>query len=120
MSTRDICEEGTNLTASGTEEEKWEYIYGTDAYGNLPQYKKDQHVGHCWHPCPYSLQADDNRVRIMLGLSDTDPLPDRNSHFDGNKIHYMKTESRGSKWGFECTYDNCSYYTTNGRRYFYA
>lgn len=120
MSPRNICNEAATLTTSGTDAEVWEYIYGTEHTGNLPQYEKDQHVGHCWHPCPYSTEASAFRTRALLGLADYDPLPTQNSHFDGSKIHYMKTDSRGNKWGYECTYDNCPYYIANGQRYFYV
>lgn len=94
----------------------WYYEYGTYQYGNLPDYKKDDHVGHCFAPCPYDSNATELRTRHLLGLADNELLPTRVPH----GIYYMKTESRGGRWGFECTYDSCPYYLANGRRYFYV
>jgi hypothetical protein len=139
----------TCATVSGTEQEKWRQIYGTENYGNLPKYKKSQHVGHKYAPCPFSTQCDDLRTRIMLrdyvyeqsgNTSDLlamnndgsflipDSLIDptlisilgygRIDHTD-IKIHYMKTSARSAKWGFECTFMNCSYRTAVGRPYVY-
>lgn len=103
-----------------TPQEKWREVYGTDAYGNLPQWKKDQHVGHCYAPCPWSTQSSDLRTRHMLGLSSTDPLPARIDHTGAdNKIYYMTTTQRGTGWGYECTSDLCSYYIANGVRFFW-
>lgn len=95
---------------------QWKFEQGTYQYGNLGDWKKDDHVGHCFAPCPYDSNADETRTRIMLDLSNSDPLPTRNDH----GIYYMKTANRGAKWGFECTSDSCPYYTTNGVRYFYT
>jgi hypothetical protein len=95
---------------------QWYYQHGTYQYGNLGDFKKDDHVGHCFAPCPYDTACSDERTRHMLDLSDTDPLPLRTAH----GIYYMRTESRGSKWGFECTYDSCPHYLSTGRRYFYV
>lgn len=106
-------------TVSGTEQEQWHQIYGTNAVGQLPQWKKDQHVGHCWHPCPYSTQCADLQTRNLLGLSDTDPLPTKTEHTGANGMEYfLKTQYKGG-WGYECTFDGCDYYLTNGIRYFY-
>ena len=102
-------------TASGTDEEKWEQIYGSTLYGNLPQHKKHHHVGHCWAPCPYSTQCSDLRREHMIGTYGGTV----NDHTANGKVHYMATSNRGV-WGYECTFDNCPYYTVNGRRYFYA
>ena len=108
MPLRDRC-----ATVSGTDEEKWDQLYGTEVVGNLPQHKKNQHVGHCWAPCPYSTQCSDLR-REHLNVTDAP-----NDHTAGGKVHYMTTSCR-NKWGFECTFDSCPYYVANGRRYFYA
>lgn len=101
-------------TRSGIDFERWlewRYRVGTTMYGNLPQWKKDQHEGHCWMPCPYSTDSSDTRSEIMLGS-----VPTKVDHGD----HYMATASRGSVWGFECTYSGCPYLLTNGTRYFYV
>jgi len=106
---------------TGTPEEIWRKIYGTDYYGNLPQHLQYTHVGHCWAPCPYSTQATELRTRHLLGLSDSDPLPTKVDHTGtDNKIYYLITENKGPIWGYECTFDNCPYYLTNGERYFYT
>ena len=92
---------------------QWKYKYGTQAYGNLSQYKKSEHVGHCWMPCPYSTDSSDDRSEGIL-----DFVPTKNDH----DIYYMETASNGTVWGFRCTYDNCPYLTTYSgtNRYFYA
>ena len=108
-------------TVSGTEEEIWQKLYGTEAVGQLPQWKKDQHEGHCWHPCPYSTQCAALQTRNLLGLVDDDPLPTKTSHTDANdREYFMRTQYKGS-WGYECTFDDCYYFTTvsSGIRYFY-
>ena len=109
-------------TVSGTPEERWESIYGTTAYGNLPQYKKTEHSGHCWHPCPYSLQCDDTRSRMLLGLDViSGTLPNKVDHMDvEGRFYYMQTTSRGNLWGYECTYPGCSFSGTGGVPYFFA
>jgi len=114
-------------TVSGTPEERWEQLYGTTTYGNLPQHKKHFHVGHCWAPCPYDIECNEVRTRNMLDLTERDedgeyiyPLPTRTTHSGiDNKHYYMKTHSRGV-WGFECTYSGCPYYLAHGKRYFYV
>jgi hypothetical protein len=114
MRAKDICAD-PNLT----DEEKWKLIYGTDYYGNLPQYKKDQHDGHCWMPCPYDVRADELRTRAMLKLNDTEPLPIKVDHTDSNgRAYYMTTESRGV-WGFSCTFSGCTHKLSTGLSYFY-
>ena len=40
---------------------------GTPYVYNLPQWKKDQHVGHCWAPCPFSTESSYQRTRQMIG-----------------------------------------------------
>ena len=44
----------------------WRYTAGSEVYGNLPQWKRDQHVGHCWTPCPFSTQSSYLRTRQLL------------------------------------------------------
>ena len=95
---------------------QWYYEMGTYKYGNLPDWKQDDHVGHSYATCPYDSASSDVRTRIMLGLEITDSLPTRNAHGD----YYLQTESRGSRWGYKCTFSGCPYYTTYGRRYFYV
>jgi len=95
---------------------QWYYERGTYQYNNLPDWKKDDHEGHCYALCPYDSACNTVRIRHMLDLSISDPLPIRVAH--GN--NYMKTASRGSKWGFECVFDGCPYYITTGQRYFYV
>ncbi len=103
-----------------TDAEKWRYTVGTEFTGNLPEYKKDQHVGHCWSPCPYDTNSTDIRTRHLLNLSLTDPLPVKVSHLDTslNKDVFMITERRGG-WGFLCTYSGCTNLINTGRQYFY-
>lgn len=109
-----------NCTTTGTSEQKWEAMYGTDAYGNLPQHKVTEHEGHCWQPCPYSTDTTDERTRALLRLAPTDPLPTKVDHVDANgRVYNMATNSRGPRWGYECTFDNCPYYLANGVRYFF-
>ena len=109
-----ICDDPTL-----TPEEKWEALYGTEAFGNLPQYKVNGHVGHCYAPCPYSTQSTDLRTRHLLKLSDMDELPLKVGHVgDDSKEYFMKTAFRGS-WGFECTYSGCPYLLSTGISYFH-
>jgi len=109
----------------GTPQEIWEYMYGTENYGNLPEHLKYTHAGHCWAPCPYSTQATAIRTRHLLGLADTDPLPigslTRTDHTDVNgMVYYLKTHGKGPVWGYECTFDDCPYYLVYSKRYFYV
>ena len=92
-------------------------MYGTEAYGQLPQDKKQDDVGHCYAPCPYSTQSSDGRSSAMIG----DPPPytrvDHTSADDG-KVYNMKTSHRGG-WGYECTYSGCEYLLAEGISYFW-
>lgn len=107
-------------TVSGTQEEIWHKLYGTDHVGQLPQWKKDQHEGHCWHPCPYSTQANADRTRAVLELDPTDPLPSKIDHTDVNgMIYYMKTEYKG-QWGYQCTFGSSCPGYSDGVSYFYT
>jgi hypothetical protein len=99
---------------------QWKYTYGTTQYGNLPEHKKSKHVGHCYAPCPYSTQSDDMRTRLMLGLPINAVVPTKVDHTVGGKIYYMRTEGRGTSWGYECTFPSCPYYLANGERYFHV
>jgi len=91
---------------------QWQYQIGTTMYGNLPQHKKHDHVGHCWMPCPYSTDSSAERSVTMLGFS----VGTKVDH----GIYYMKTQARGSVWGYECTFDSCPYYIGENIRYFYV
>ena len=93
---------------------QWKYEYGTEAYGNLPEHKVSEHVGHCYAACPYSTEATDLRSEHMLGS-----VPTKVTHTVDGVTHYMEIVYQG-KWGFRCTYDDCPYYSTNGVRYFYC
>ena len=136
-------------TVSGTKQEKWRQIYGTENYGNLPENKKGQHVGHKYAPCPFSTQSNDLRTRIMLRdyvyeqSGDTSDLMAMNNNgsflipdslidptltsvlgysridHSDGKVHYMKTAASVAKWGFECTFVNCPYKIAVGRSYIY-
>jgi hypothetical protein len=90
----------------------WFCLYGTEDYGNLPSNKRNNHVGHCWAPCPFDSNCyNASRSETMLGYTPTS-LSDH-----GN--FYMKTMYHGS-WGMECTYSGCSYLIDYGRPYFYV
>ena len=101
---------------------EWRYRYGTTALNNLPQHKRQTHIGHCWAPCPYSTQSPELRTRHMLGLSNTDPLPSRVDHTDSltDKVWYMSTGNNGSAWGYRCEYPGCPHYLESGQYYFYT
>jgi hypothetical protein len=116
---RNICDEANRAVASGIVDNMWEYIYGTEHEGNLPQYETYTHEGHSYAPCPYSTQSDEVRSRIMLNLSNSDPLPTRNLHQIGNREYFMKTDYSG-KWGFRCTFVGCPFYIDNGYTYFHG
>jgi len=99
----------------------WKYRVGTDRYGNLPENKKNvDKVGHSWCPCPYSTQSSDLRTRHLLGLGDLDPLPIKIDHTLSSTTYYMKTVSRGARWGYECSFPGCTHFILNGEKYFYV
>ncbi len=99
---------------------RWKYMYGTENYGNLPSFKKPEHVGNCYIPCPYSTQATDLRSTILLGGVPVGSLTKTNHTDTGSgKVHYMKPEAKLSAWGYECTFDDCPYNIVYGGRYFY-
>jgi hypothetical protein len=98
---------------------RWKYTYGTENYGNLPSYKKSEHTGNCFTPCPYSIQATDIGSTIMLGGIPAGALT-KNDHVINERVYYMRVAANGSVWGYECTFDNCPYYTVYGKRYFYV
>jgi hypothetical protein len=109
------------LCGTDTPENVWRKMYGTDNYGNLPDYKYLYHEGQCWMPCPYSTQATALRTRLLLGLADVDPLPTKDDHTGSDgRVYYMKAWGKGPRWGYECTFDGCFFYTTNNERYFYV
>lgn len=105
---------------------KWKNTHGTVYYGNLPQHTKHEHVGYSWMPCPYdnnsNLDLDPDtgnhtlRRRHLLGGTPSQAV----DHSENNKRYYMRPTSRGARWGFECSFDDCPYYINSGRRYFYT
>ena len=101
-----------------TEEEKWEEITGSSNLGNLSEYKVNQHVGYKWRPCPYSTQVPEGLTRLMLKLSDSDPLPAKVLHSANGTDYFMKVDHSGS-WGFRCTFDSCTHFINTGERYFF-
>jgi len=120
-----IAEYNTWVSTNGSVPfDKWLLWYiniGTTNYANLPKDKKhDGKVGHCYAPCPYSTQATALKTRHLLGLTAEDVLPTKVTHEVMGVTYYMKTANRGSRWGFECTYDGCSHYIITGERYFYT
>lgn len=108
-----------DCTISGTEEDHWKSLYGTTAVGNLPRYKVGRFVGKSYSPCPYSIQSDDLRTQIMLGLEQNDFSTNKVDHTKNNVTYYMKVK-RKNAWGYECTFDECPYYLLTGRRYFFV
>jgi len=93
---------------------QWQYEVGTTAYGNLPQHKRNDHTGHCWMPCPYSLESSIERSNTMWELNDS-PILTQNDHGD----NYMQTDSNGTVWGWRCTYNGCPYEVAYNKSYFY-
>ena len=87
--------------------------------GNFPEYKVNDHVGHCYAICPYDTRCPDLRTRHMLGITPSGILPTRVTHIgtDG-KDYFMKTTHSGD-WGFECTFSGCVYKLDTGQSYFY-
>ena len=109
MAKRNICNELT-----GTPAEKWEQQFGTNATGNLPQYKRLEHEGNSWNPCPYSTQASDDRSNHILGS-----VPAKVDHTDVNgRMFFMKPFNQGG-WGYVCTYDDCPHFLATGQRFFF-
>lgn len=102
-----------------TPQEIWKKSFGTESYGNLPEYKVNQHEGHCYAPCPYSTQATDMRTRHMLGITTSGTLPTKVLHMDENSREYFMKTSNGGGWGYECTYSGCPHLIDEGRPYFY-
>jgi len=98
---------------------QWKFEIGssTNLYGNLSQHTRNDHIGHCWMLCPYDSNNNIERTRALLGLGDSEfPIEGRNDHGK----YYMKTASRGSVWGFECSSPTCPYLTTYSGTYFYS
>jgi hypothetical protein len=96
---------------------EWRNQHGTTAYGNLPQHKRQDHVGHCWAPCPYSTQSSDFRTRSLLGITISGSLPTKVDHTlpDGREV-FLQNADGGV---FICPFDDCTHYITNGTRYHY-
>lgn len=102
-----------------TKEEKWAKIVGTTSYGNLPEYKVNEHVGHCYAPCPYSTQATDLKTRHLLNISISGTLPVKVPHIDSNGVEYFMETTYLGGWGYLCTYSGCPYLLDTGSNYFY-
>lgn len=101
-----------------TPQEKWKKLYGTEYYGNLPQYKVSGHVGKCYASCPFDIEATDIRTRHLLGISTSGTLPIKTSHIgDDDKHYYMEMVNLGSFWGWRCTYSGCPFLLDTGSKY---
>jgi len=99
----------------------WLRRVGTSNYGNLPtDNKRLNKVGHIYAPCPYSTQSPDLRTTHLLNLTEGEALPTKIDHSVAGLTYYMKTASKGGKWGFECTYPGCPYYILTGQKYFFT
>jgi len=59
----------------------------------------------------FSTALPANHNGAALGVDHTD---------ENGRVHLMKTQNRGSSWGFECTFSGCSYLLTHGVRYFHT
>jgi hypothetical protein len=59
-----------------------------------------------------------------MTISGTIPFTDgeRIEHYDvtTGKHVYMNTASKGTMWGYECTYSGCPYKTYHNKPYFYV
>ena len=109
-----ICDDPTL-----TPQEKWKKLYGTEAFGNLPQYKVFDHVGKCYAPCAYDVSASDIRTRHLLNITTSGVLPLKVAHIgNDNKYYYMKMVNMGGFWGWECTYSGCPFLLSTGSPYF--
>ena len=87
--------------------------------GNFPEYKVFEHVGKCYAPCCYDIDASDIRTRHLLDIPVSGTLPIRVSHIgDDNKHYYMKMVNSGGMWGWECTYSGCPFLLSAGTPYF--
>jgi hypothetical protein len=87
--------------------------------GNFPEYRVDEHVGNCYSPCPFDIDAPELRTRHLLGISISGTLPLRVAHIGSdNKHYYMKTTNNGD-WGYICTFSGCTYLIDNGVSFFY-
>lgn len=91
----------------------WKLSVGSTNYGNLSTRIRD-HVGISCVPCPYSTDSSDERTEDWL--NDDDP---RYTHVD-HDIYYMRVASRGTAWGYECTYSGCPYEADRGLPYFHV
>lgn len=124
----------------------WERYYGTTTSGNLPQFKATSNpcgvnVGalnpqlvdqlditgasfRFYHiKCQYSEASDTHEIldrgplSTTFGQMITIPSSDIDYHTVTSGI--MIKHNKGSKYGWLCVDDACSYYQNTGRRYFY-
>jgi hypothetical protein len=93
----------------------WFIETGSSVYGNLRENKKNDHVGHCYAPCPYDTESSDLRSTHMLGS-----VPSKVLHELGGVHYYLRTNARGNHWGYECTFPGCPFYVAHGEAYFYV
>lgn len=97
----------------------WKLTTGSISYGNFTPDTKNDHVGHCFAPCPYDSNSTDLRTRLLLGLSESDLLPIKILHEQNNTHYYMQTMNHGAVWGYQCSFPGCPYFTSNNKPYFY-
>lgn len=87
--------------------------------GNFPEYKVNEHVGKCYAPCPFDIEASDIRTRHLLDISVSGTLPIKTAHIGvDDKHYYMKMVNLGGAWGWECTFSGCNYLLDTGNVYF--
>ena len=89
--------------------------------GNFPEYKVNEHVGKCFAPCPFDVDASSIRTMHLLDISISGTLPLKVSHIGSdNKHYYMRPTNVGGTWGYMCTYSGCPYLLDNGEPYIYV
>ena len=89
--------------------------------GNFPEYLVNGHVGKCYAPCPYDIEATDIRTRHLLDISISGTLPTKVAHIgDDSKHYYMKVTNAGGAWGYQCTYSGCPYLLDTGQPFLYV
>jgi len=92
----------------------WYLMYNTTDYNNLRANRVDAKVGRSYAPCPYDTECSEQRSMDLLGT-----VPAKVVH-ELNAVHYyMDASSRGAKWAWQCTFENCPYNLSHGKKYFY-
>lgn len=124
----------------------WERYFGTTADGNLSQYKVNENFYNIdidaldpglvsglnikedsfriYHiKCHYATESDVHTVLDRRPLSDTFgqmiDIDDVEIALHTTTSGVMIKHNRGSKYGWLCVDDDCPYYISTGRRYFY-